>query len=425
MKHRYLTILIALFICLSDTYPQGYYKDVFMDGGIRLTSLERLPAAEFLGLSIEHFASTRYSSTFPPTKRDSVIQDQLFIGSETDLNGVLLYPDGAPRFRVIYVNGGKAASHGLSLKQEGLDNIRTFLANGGSYVGTCAGAFLASAATLRSDTAFPREHYLQIWPGVARGTGLERSFTGMKVAKNSPLLKYSDFGGDMYIDSVRHNGGCFAYRDLQYPPETEVLLTYDYPAKKNGTQIDGEISAWAYKKSQSAGRVVVIGSHPEGITSGERLDLMASMIQYALEGNGVPKVKGELKKGSVRKMFKSTLQNNPDSTMIGDKQYHHFTVMIPRGARNLKIKLDGAEDYDLFLYLNKGDFAFRNSSEYKDIALGASKVMSVEKPEEGLWYIGVECNNTVSTVPTSWGFEYTGCLDVLNGVPYSIEVTWD
>jgi glutamine amidotransferase-like uncharacterized protein len=425
MTHRYLTILIALFICLSDTYPQGYYKDVFMDGGIRLTSMERLPAANLLELSIEHFASSRYTSAFPPTKRDSVIQDQLFIGSETDLNGVLLYPDGEPRFRVIFVNGGKAASHGLSLKQEGLDNIRTFLANGGSYVGTCAGAFLASAATLRSDTAFPREHYLQIWPGVTRATGLLQSYTGMKVVKDSPLLKYSDFGGDMYIDSVRHNGGCLAYKDVQYPPETEVLLTYDYPAKKKGTQIDGETSAWAYKKSESTGRVVVIGSHPEGITSGERLHLMASMIQYALEGNGAPEVKGELANGSVRKMFKSTLQNNPDSTMIGDKQYHHFTVMIPHGARNLKIKLEGAEDYDLFLYFNKGDFAFRNNSDYKDISLGASKVMSFDKPDEGFWYIGVECNNTVSTVPTPWGYEYTGCLDVLNGVPYSIAVTWD
>jgi glutamine amidotransferase-like uncharacterized protein len=425
MKYRHIITALLLSVCSTLLFPQGYYKDAFMDGGIMLTSMERLPAADLLGLSIEHFASTRYSSTFPPTKRDSVIQDQLFIGSETDLNGILLYPDGQPRFRMIFVNGGKAASHGLSLKQEGLDNIRHFVAYGGSYVGTCAGAFLSSAATLRSDTVYPREHYLQIWPGVTRATGLLDSYTGMKVVKDSPLLKYNDFGGDRLIDSVRHNGGCMAYQDLHYPPETEVLLRYDYPYEKKGTQIDGEISAWAYKKSEQTGRVVVIGSHPESITGGERLDLMASMIRYALDGNGAPKIKAELYKDSIRKMYKSTLQNCPDSAMIGDKQYHHFTVNIPRDAKNIQIILNGAEDYDLYLYLKKGDFAFRNNAEYKDISLGAAKIMSFDDLSAGLWYVGVECDNTVETVTTPWGVEYTGCLDVLNGVPYSILVKWN
>jgi len=387
--------------------------------------MERLPAADLLGLSIEYFASTRYKSTFPPTRTDSIVQDRLIIGSETDLNGILLYPDGQPRFRMIFVNGGKAASHGLSLRKEGLDNIRRFFMNGGSYVGTCAGAFLSSSATLRSDTVFPREHYLQIWPGVARATGLLNSYTGMKVEKNSPLLKFDNFGGDMYIDSVRHNGGCLAYTEQLFPAGTEVLLRYDYPHKKEGTQINGEISAWAYKKHELTGRLVVIGSHPESITGGERLDLMASMIQYALDGNGSPVIKGELENGSVRKMFKATWQNNPDSTMIGDKQYHHFVFRIPHNARNIKITLDGAEDYDLFLYLKKGNFAFRNTSDYKDISLGAYKTMKLAEMDPGLWYLGVECNNTVTTIPTPWGVEYAGCIDVLNGVPYSIVVSWE
>jgi glutamine amidotransferase-like uncharacterized protein len=425
MKKRYITFTLLSLFCFCALYPQGYYKDVFMDGGIKLTSMERLPAADLLGLSIEHFASARYSSTFPPTREDTLVQDRLFIGSETDLNGILLYPDGQPRFRIIYVNGGKAAGHGLSLKQEGLDNIRRFVDGGGSYVGSCAGAFLSSAATVKSDTIYPREYYLHVWPGATRATGLIKSFTGMRAGKDSPLLKYSDFGGDRYIDSVRHNGGCFAYTIKDYPPETEVLLRYDYPFEKKGTQIDGEISAWAYKKSDRTGRVVVIGSHPESVTSGERLDLMASLLQYALDGNGSPKIKAELKNGSTMKMFKTTLQNSPDSTMIGDKQYHHFKVTIPRDAKNIRITLDGAEDYDLFLYLNKGDYAFRNNAGYKDISLGAAKVMTFDKLSAGEWYIGVECNNTVETVSTPWGVEYRDCLGVLNGVPYSILVSWD
>jgi len=425
MKQQYITLVLLFLLCSLSLHSQGYYKDVFMDGGIRLTSMERLPAADLLDLSIEHFASTRYTSTFPPTKRDSVIQDRLFIGSETDLNGILLYPDGQPRFRVIYVNGGKAASHGLSLKPQGLDNIRRFVASGGSYLGSCAGAFLASGSTLRADTVYPRDHYLQIWPGVARGTGLSKSYTGMRVGKDSPLLRYGNFGGDRYIDSVRHNGGCFAYTAKDYPPETEVLLRYDYPFEKTGTQIDGEISAWAYKKSNETGRVVVIGSHPESVTSGERLDLMAALLQYAIDGNGAPKVKAELQNGKIMKLYKSTYDNNPDSTMIGDKQYHHFRFSIPRDAKNITVVLNGAEDYDLFLYLKKEDFAFRNCADYRDISLGAAKVMTFSELSPGEWFIGVECNNTVETVMTPWGEEYTGCLDVLNGVPYSILVKWD
>ena len=34
---------------------RGYYKDVFMDGGINLTSRRTLPATDFLGVSLELF----------------------------------------------------------------------------------------------------------------------------------------------------------------------------------------------------------------------------------------------------------------------------------------------------------------------------------------------------------------------------------
>ena len=36
---------------------EGYYKDIFMDSGIALTSRTYLPSARFLGLDIEYFAS--------------------------------------------------------------------------------------------------------------------------------------------------------------------------------------------------------------------------------------------------------------------------------------------------------------------------------------------------------------------------------
>lgn len=41
-------------------------------------------------------------------------------------------------------------------------------------------------------------------------------------------------------------------------------------------------------------------------------------------------------------------------------------------------------------------------------------------PRRGTLYLSVFCNTTVDTVETKWGTQYTGRLDVLNGVPYGI-----
>ena len=147
-----LSLLIAALVALTlmpDASAQ-YYKDLFMDGGINITSRVDLPSARYLGLSWERY----YSAPHKPmsiTLKDTLEQTALMVRSEIDQNGCLLYPDGAPRFRVIYVNGGKAGKHGKSLTEEGRQHIRDFVKNGGSYVGTCAGAFVASISDTRFD----------------------------------------------------------------------------------------------------------------------------------------------------------------------------------------------------------------------------------------------------------------------------------
>lgn len=429
MKIKYFTISLTLLLfapALSrSTAAQGFYKDVFMDGGIKLTSMTRLPAADLLNLSIENFASQRYTSTFPPTRLDSVRQNSLIIGTEEDLNGILLYPDGAPRFRVIFTNGGKAASHGGSLTETGRERYRNFVKNGGSYVGSCAGAYLSSAGTINADTVTPRKNYLGVWPGLTKGTLLNNSSTGLFIEKTSPLLRYYDFGGDHYIADVRHNGGCFAYAEEMFPANTEILLRYDYPAVKGKRDFHREINAWAYKENGETGRVVVTGSHPEAVTEGERLHLMAALLSYGLDGNGAPALKGALENGKKREMYKSTPENDPSHTMIGDRQYHHFMVDIPKNAKNITVEMKGANGYDLFLYMKKDDFAFRGGSDFTDIGTGPEKEFHFDSLEPGKWYLSVECNTTVEAVKTEWGYQYTGQTEVLNGVPYFVIVKWE
>ena len=137
-------------------------KDVFMDSGINVNSLKDLPAARFIGASWEAFISAPHSP-MELTLRDTLLQREMICGSEMDENGVLLYPDGEPRFRVIYMNGGKATAHGRSLTPAGRSNMQKFLKNGGSYVGTCAGAYISSMGTKRRGEEVKPNEDKEMW----------------------------------------------------------------------------------------------------------------------------------------------------------------------------------------------------------------------------------------------------------------------
>lgn len=423
MKLKTLFASAALLLFTAAAVPaqpnaKGYYKDVFMDSGLLLNHLTDLPAARYCDFSFETFVA------YGVTAADSAMQQSVMFGNSMDENGVLLYPDGQPRFRMIYMNGGRAASHGRTLYEKGLENIRTFYKNGGSYVGTCAGMFIASKGTRKiADSIPPRDRYeyTGIWPGYCLSSGLNKSFTGMFVEENCPLLKYADFGGDMYIDSVRHNGGGYTLDSEIERSGAEVLLRYDRPDYR----MHKNASTWAWKESEESGRAILCGSHPEAIASGERLHLFSAMFKYAMEGNGCPVVKGGLVLGEPRKMIKGTGENDPAYTKIGDKQYHHFTFDVPAGTEKLTVKLASQkhfEDYDLYLFAKYDGFAFSGESEYENVELGFDKELVILNPKEGKLYISVYCDTTVDTYMTSYGEQYSGRVDVLNGVPYTITV---
>ena len=408
----------------------GYYKDVFMDSGIHLEGRRDLPAARFLGLSMETFVAASY---YPNelTIRDTIAQNELMCGSSLDKNGILLYPDGEPRFRMIYVNGGLATKHGNSLTPEGRDNIRKFIENGGSYVGSCAGMFMASNGVYNEGKEYtPNKSYLSIWPGTTAESWLDNSYTTVKFPKDSPLLKYYDFGGDLKIDSLRHcNGGYAYYGEGSIMPEgTEPLVRYVYDTVSVDAKtrnLHDQVCTWAYKKNEESGRIVITGSHPEIPGVGERLELMAAMMRYAMDGNGAVTVKGDLIPGEVRQMNRSTEDKDPLFTKIGDRQYHHFTVEIPKGTKEAVVVLQGykgADNFDLTLAVCKDEPAFHNKTTIKNVSLGCNKTLVLKAPKAGKWYISVFCETTVTADNGEKGVIYSGRTDVLNGVPYKIKV---
>ena len=433
---RFLLLIGALFMVASSfSYKQkknscGYYKDVFMDSGIYMIDRSDLPATRFLGLSMETFIAAPY---YPSelTIMDTIIQKELICGNPWDENGILLYPDGEPRFRMIYMNGGLATKHGSSLTQKGRENMRKFIENGGSYVGSCAGMFLASNGVYEEGKEYaPNKSYLSIWPGTTHHTELIDSYTSVKLSEDSPLLKYYDFGGDLMIDSLRHSNGGYAYYGEGgiIPEGTEPLLRFVYDTVSIDSKtrhIHDQVCTWAYKKNEESGRVVITGSHPEGVTAGERLELMAAMMQYAMYGNGIEKIKGELVPGELREMKKSTADSDPLYTKIGDLQYHHFKVNVPANAKRLVISLKGydkKDGFDLSLCAKAGEFAFHHNTDIKDVSQGCVKDLIIDVPQAGEWYISVRCENTVETRNGQYGTEYVKGREVLNGVPYSIKV---
>ena len=390
---------------LTETVNRSFFKDIFMDGAYGLNSRVSLNAASFLNCSLECISGSSQKA-----------QNLVIASNYNDSNGRLLYPDGQPRYRVLFVNGGSSKTHGQSLGQEGLDRMKTFVHNGGSYVGTCAGAFLASNGY---DNNTNYEYYLHLWPGCVRHTGLESGSTGMFIDSESPLLKYYRYGGDYYIANVRHNKGGYP---VNIPDGTEILARYDYP---DNPVFHNQPSVWAYKESNQTGRVVMTGSHPEEVTGGERLELMAAMLRYAMEGQGTVSLKGILRNGYPRLMNQAYPSRNVAYAKIGDLQCHHFAVYIPSTAHDIKFSVTAESGFDMRLLLAHDDFAFPESAEYQSDQIGNNQTLAVDRLEEGYWYLAVQCMTTVSVEDTEIGQNYSGKTEVLNGVEYTVSVTWE
>jgi len=403
------------------TGTEGYYCNLFMDGGKNLTSRTTLPAAALLGLSMEYIATGDADETLK-------IMVETDDGDWQDDNGVLLYPDGEPRFQCFYSNGGQSIDHGATLGEDGRQRIRDFYANGGSYTGSCAGSALPTIRVTSTGDPSYREEYYHIWPARGHYTQLAASYTGHDVPIDSPLLDYYDFGGDYYIASVRHNGGNYTIEDdsFYWCTGTEVLTTFAEPIVGDDASYQdfmGHVSSWAYKEDANSGRLCPCGSHPESIESGEQRDMMAAFLQYAMAGNGDPTVKAALENGVTRQMNDNSTTGHEK---VGDKQYHHFTIQIPSGMK-LTITLDGLGDVnDLDLFARKDDFALRGETDLYEASntSNSDETLTINDPCAGTWYIGVKGAKTVTKTKETNYYRYTGNLGLLNGVAYTITAEW-
>jgi glutamine amidotransferase-like uncharacterized protein len=411
-----LTLFIVILLSTvgySQTRNEGFYKDIFMDGGVGVYNRTSIPAADSLGLSVELIAIDA-SGDIDSTE----IQNDRMAGNTDDINGILLYPDGSPRFRLLHTNGGSATTHGNSLGEVGRENVRTFFKNGGCYTGVCAGAFITS---INYQTTGTSSAYYHIFPGRTVLTNVLNTYTGHFIEPNSPLLQYSNFGGNGIIANIYHDGGCYANEVTDFPENAEILLRFQI----RGKLMDKKVSCWAYKDDLNSGRLVVIGSHPEIVLNGEGLDLMKAILQYALKGQGTVNIKGSLENGIPRLMNKLTEDNDPNFCKIGDKQYHHFSLDIPTDIPQLSLKVTAPTGYHFNIYLNKDTVAFRSNALYSDITNASEKTLIINQLSAGHYYVSVECETTVDATKEIWGYAYNNNLEVLNGIAYTIEADYE
>lgn len=393
-----------------------------------------------------------------------------------DKNGVLLYPDGEPRFRMIFVNGGTSETHGTSLGESGRKTIKRFFEKGGSYIGACAGAILA-ATNVDGENHYNNtdetvtNYTFGLWPGNASHTGWPANYgeegvdsniyTGITVSEDLAGKSKSLNAGDT-VEPVRHHGGVYAQEkyvtpgNASYYADTFVLGRYAYcywqqgwPGSADryanpdnltdptndflGTNRDhnGQAAIWAYKPSDDSfkGCVIMSGSHFETSTDEDQIKYFSSMIRYALDKNGNNQRYRNLTLGSARNMNSTQYDANGENwnAPIGDRQYHQFRLVTENDIEDFELELSSDYDkdsgIDLYLCMHKGGLAWLSNSEYVLTNKGGQKPLHIKNLPAGTWYASVFCATTVETstkIQTPRYLKYSGHTEVLNGIAYSI-----
>jgi hypothetical protein len=396
MKALWIVLMCG---CIFSLFAkiEGFYKDVFQDEGTQINGGNLEIDCAYIGYSQEHLNT-----------EDKTFQATIMIKNTDDANGYFLYPDGMPRFAIIYYHGGMMG-HATDLGAEGIKLVRKHYFNGGCQFGSCAGSYMLSN----------NASWFNIWPGKMTGNNVSGTPIDKIIPKNSPLIGRNGIKEGDIIPGVYHNNGGSVDTAKPYPAGT-VFCTFH-----NSGTMKGFADIWSWKDHDSTGRVAGSTGHPEGSTKQDQVRYFSALMLYLTDCLGKPRIKSTLKNGASVIMDKKWEDNSPQNTMIGDKQYHHF-ILDCKSAKNVKIKVTGKEGFDFHLFVAKDTFAFKQKAAFADTAAGAAKLISIDNLDNGKWYVGVKLNTTVTADTAATGFpKYSGKLEVLNGISYTITAVWD
>lgn len=146
--------------------------------------------------------------------------------------------------------------------------IQEVVAHGGSYVGSCAGAYFASAACIfeRHDERLRvvGDRPLKLFPYAAVGAVRENFRYGSEAGATLEILK-CNFGGREFSARVYCNGGA-AWDIKREDKKTNILARYaDCVLRRHGvhSRVGDAPAAVVMHRYGLAGRVILSGVHPE------------------------------------------------------------------------------------------------------------------------------------------------------------------
>ncbi len=177
--------------------------------------------------------------------------------------------------------GGSGSKQGLELGPEGRDIVRSFVKDGGGFIGVCAGAYLASAdyewsLHLLDAKVIDRQHW-------ARGTGMVR--VGLSdEARN--LLKHDSPTAQIYYGQ----GPLLAPANKPDIPDYKPLALYETEIAKNDAPQGVMKGTTAIASGEfGKGRVFCFSPHPEKTKGLE--SFLDRAIAWAADVQEKPRVK--------------------------------------------------------------------------------------------------------------------------------------
>jgi len=178
--------------------------------------------------------------------------------AEDIIDGVLQEADGSPAYDVIYFMGGSGSGYNNGLGETGKQKILDYVAAGGNFVGTCAGAFYGSA------------NYTGLWSGDANyiaWTGTIDYILNMDHGLNS--------GFSSPLANVQYANGCWLEEGVS---NTNYIATFDGYSSLNTHP------AVIYSQYQSGGYVILSGGHPECDVGANNIEYFKNFFIYLIEG---------------------------------------------------------------------------------------------------------------------------------------------
>jgi glutamine amidotransferase-like uncharacterized protein len=213
---------------------------------------------------------------FPESKSGGPENLQRFLTPKNGFQCTLIAPteirSGALKnFDVVVFPGGSGGGQAKQLKPEGREAVRTFVKNGGGYVGICAGAYLASShydwsLNLINARVWDRSHW-------KRG---EKNVSIVLTPAGAEVLSKTDSQFNIYYA----NGPLLVPDNRSDLPGYEVLATFKTEVARNGAPAEAMVGTHAIIRSRfGSGRVICFSPHAE--TKDGPKSLIATGIYWA------------------------------------------------------------------------------------------------------------------------------------------------